>query len=281
VARVTLLASLPERLVRIAAVLAGGLVYEAGRLALPRFVRASRLYEASAKNLLRVLVETVGGVEGAPGAEDVPAREIAVRKGAGNLVELGSIAGFGFSPLWVLAAASDVAHGSRVYLETLVVELKAAGVLADEARPATVDELLDVLERSTGHAAALIDIPPLELAELRRSLAELREDAASLPGRQELARAFAGLRAIAHAEGRPLLEVSEGIGLAFLLSARRITREHLAVSYRDDWAPVRDEGFALYARRVAGPYREAVMGHLDVERPTWTERVLGRLSRDV
>ena len=33
-------------------------------------------------------------------------RKLAVRKGAGNVVELGSIAAFGFSPLWLLAAAA-------------------------------------------------------------------------------------------------------------------------------------------------------------------------------
>ena len=42
----------------------------------------------------------------------------------GNAVELGSIAAFGFSPLWLLAAAADVTHGTRVYLDAFVRELK-------------------------------------------------------------------------------------------------------------------------------------------------------------
>ena len=58
--------------------------------------------------------------------------EIAKRKGAGNVVELGSIVAFGFSPLWLLAAASDLTRGSRVYLKTLEQELKAAGVIAED-----------------------------------------------------------------------------------------------------------------------------------------------------
>ena len=79
------------------------------------FVRASRLYEATAKNALRIAIEAVGGVAPAePPA--VAATEIAKRKAAGNVVELGSILAFGFSPLWLLAAASDVIRGSRVYL---------------------------------------------------------------------------------------------------------------------------------------------------------------------
>ncbi len=274
------LLSLPERIVRSLAALVGGLVHEPAQILLPRLVRRSRLYEASAKNLLRVTIELVGGVEGASTAEPgSSAGELAVRKGAGNVVELGSIAAFGFSPLWLLAAASDLARGSRVYLATLVDELKAAEVLAPDAEFGSVDELLGALERGSGTAARLVDIPPLELAELRSSVAELRANADDLPSPDELAAVYEGLRRAAQAEGRSLLEVSAGIGLAFLLSARSLSREHLVVPYRQDWRPLRDEGFAAYARRVARPYRRAVEDHFDPGLETWTERGLERLAR--
>jgi hypothetical protein len=271
--------SLPERFVRSLAAVVGGGVHETAELVLPRFVRRSHLYEATAKNLLRVTVELVGGVEQRD-PELPDAGELAVRKGAGNVVELGSIAAFGFSPLWLLAAASDVAHGTRTYLDALVAELKAAGVLAQETQVGSMGELLDALERGSGTAAGLIDLPPLELEELRRSLAELRGSARSLPRPQELAAVFAALRAAAARERRSVLEVSQGAGLAFLLSARTVGREHLVMPYREDWRPLRHEGFAAYARRIARPYREALAGHLDDERPSFTERLLGRLSRD-
>src|ERR687896_463984 len=145
------------------AALVGGALHETGALVLPRFIRRSRFYEATAKNLLRVAIEGVGGVkndaaakspvrdrravEGVrgelPPTDHLSARELAKRKGAGNVVELGSIAAFGFSPLWLLAAASDLLHGSRVYLNSLVGELKRAGVLADDVDAGSVDELLE------------------------------------------------------------------------------------------------------------------------------------------
>ena len=78
------------------------------------------------------------------------AKKLAVRKTAGNAMELGSIAAFGFSPLWLLAAAADVTRGTRVYLDTLVQELKQAGVLADDAHLGSVDELLGALEGASG-----------------------------------------------------------------------------------------------------------------------------------
>jgi hypothetical protein len=204
-----------------------------------------------------------------------------MRKGAGNVVELGSIAAFGFSPLWLLAGASDVMRGSRAYLASLTEELKRAGVIDESVEVASVDELLGVLERGTGGTARLIDVPPLELAELRRSLSELRDEADSLPSPDELAALFEGLRRTAAAEDRSLLEVSSGVGLAFLFSARNLSRDHLIVPYREDWRPVRREGFAAYARRVSAPYARAVSEHFDPERPTWTEKLVGRISRDV
>jgi hypothetical protein len=271
------LASLPERGARAGVAALGGALHETFELTLPRLVRRSRFYEATAKNLLRVAIELVGGVERPPSAEP-SARELAKRKGAGNVIELGSIAAFGFSPLWLLAAAADVTHGSRVYLNVLMQELKAAGFLAEEADASSVDELLGVLEQTSGTGARLIDIPPLELRELRATLTELRTHANSLPSRGELAAVYSALRQAAETENRSLLEVSSGVGLAFLTSARKVSDAHIAAPYREDWRPLRDEGFGAYARRVSTPYRDAVSRHLQPDAPTRTERLVERLA---
>ena len=270
---------MPERLVRALAAAVGGTVHETAELVLPRMARRSRLYEATAKNMLRIAIELVGDVARPVPPDEPDAGEVMKRKAAGNVVELGSIAAFGFSPLWLLAGASDVSRGSRVYLDALVRELKRAGVLRPEAHPGTVDDLLAALEGTSGTTARLVDLPPLELADLRASLGELRASAAELPTPSELAAVYGGLRRAAARERRPLLEVSAGMGLAFLLSARNVGREHLLTPYREDLEPLRKEGFAAYARRVGGPYREALAGHFDPERATWTERGLARLRK--
>jgi hypothetical protein len=274
-------ASLPERLVRAGAAVLGGTVHETAELLLPRIARRSRLYEASAKNLLRIMIEGVGSVDRPQGDEIEPAapapKELAIRKGAGNVVELGSIAAFGFSPLWLLAAVADITRGSRVYLRALTDELKAAGVIQDDVDVSSVDELLGVLEGTSGRTARLIDIPPLELAGLRTSIRELGEEATDLPSQEQLARLYDGLRRTAAAEDRSILEVSQGVGMAFVTSARKVSRTHVAVPYREDWQPVRDEGFAAYARRVSRPYGEAAASHFQPERETFTERALSRI----
>jgi hypothetical protein len=79
-----------------------------------------------------------------------------------------------------------------VYLKALTQELKAAGVIAEDVDAGSVDELLGVLERTSGGTARLIDTPPLELKGMRASLAELRSHADSLPTAEELAALYAG-----------------------------------------------------------------------------------------
>lgn len=282
VRRLSYLLSLPERLLRALAALLGGGLHESFELALPRVVRRSRLYEATARNLLRVTIELVGGVEPTTGAADEyepdPGR-LAVRKGAGNALELGSIAAFGFSPLWILAAAADVTRGSRTYLNTLVSELVNEGVLREGTEFTSVDELLASLEGVSGSSARLIDIPPLEVTALRRSLEDMRADAASLPSPDELARVYQAIRAAAAREGMSMTDVSLGIGIAFFNSARSVGRQHVLDPYKEDLKPLRDEGFGAYARRVARPYAAAVERHLDAERPSRTEAGIERLRR--
>ncbi|MFN0154289.1 MAG: hypothetical protein ACKVUT_07905 [Gaiella sp.] len=276
------LVSLPERVVRAAAALLGGTVHETAQLVLPRLVRRSRFYEATAKNLLRITVELVGRVEpkaDTAGELEPSAGRLAGRKAVGNALELGSIAAFGFSPLWLLAAAADATRGTRTYLDALVEELKLQGVLVEDARLDSVDELLQALEHTAGGTARLIDVPPLELQGLRETLAEIREDATDLPSPRELEAAYRGLRDTAAREGQTLLETSAGVGLAFFNAARHVGRQHVLDPYAEDLAPLREEGFATYARRVAKPYADAISRNLDPGTATLTGRSLERLRR--
>jgi hypothetical protein len=135
------LASLPERTARAAAALAGGLIYEASEVVLPGAVRRSKLYQAIVGRLLRIAIELVGRVEGIYPAEEMPARELLVRKTAGNAVELASFLAVGWSPVWLLAGASDLVGGSKAFLRALVAESRDAGVLSADAEASFFEEL--------------------------------------------------------------------------------------------------------------------------------------------
>src|SRR3712207_5427254 len=175
------LASLTERTARAGAALTGGLVYETTEVMLPLAVRRSKLYQAIVGRLLRITIELVGGVEGVYPTEEMPVRELLVRKTAGNVVELSSFLAVGWSPVWLLAGASDLVGGTKVYLRTLVRELRDAGVLAADANVGSFEELLTTLEGTSGVLADTVDVPPLNVPSLRASWQELRRQAADLP----------------------------------------------------------------------------------------------------
>src|SRR5919106_5394170 len=90
--------SLPERAVRATVASLGGVVHESAEVLLPRVVRNSRFYEATAKNALRIAIEAVGGVEAGEPQPLTPG-EVVQRKAAGDGGEIGSLAPLGFLPL--------------------------------------------------------------------------------------------------------------------------------------------------------------------------------------
>src|SRR3712207_405790 len=201
------LASLPERTARAGAALTGGLVYEASEVMLPLAVRRSKLYQAIVGRLLRIMIEMVGSVEGVYPAQEMPVRELLVRKTAGNVLELSSFVAVGWSPVWLLAGASDLVGGTKVYLRTLVKELREAGVLAPDADVASFEELMTALEDTSGVLADTVDVPPLNVPSLRTSWRELRQQAADLPDAAGLEEIFAELQLAARQEDRSMLEI--------------------------------------------------------------------------
>ena len=182
----------------------GGLVYEAGEVLLPLAVRRSRSYQAVVGRLLRITIELVGGVEGVYPTEGIRARELLVRKTAGNVIELGSFLAVGWSPVWLLAGASDLIGGTKVYLRVLVTELRGAGVLAPEENVSSFEKLLTSLEGTSGGLADTVDVPPLNIAGVRASWHELWRQTADLPDAEGLEKIYADLRLAARQEDRSI-----------------------------------------------------------------------------
>jgi hypothetical protein len=270
------LVSLPERVVRVAAAGAGGFLYEASQVVLPSSVRRSRLYQATVARGLRLLVELLGGVSGVFRQEPLSARNLAMRKLAGNAVELTGFLAMGWSPVWLLAAAADLTNGTRVYLRAMVDELKRAGVLAESVNVATVEDLLAGLEKTSGTAADTIDVLPLNLADLRASWRAMRQHVAALPDAAALAQLFAALQQTAQREQRSLLSVSSAVALGAMHAGIQVGNTYLFEYYRQALRSIREEGFATYLQRVSRPYAEATARHLDPREPTYTGRLVDR-----
>ena len=262
--------SLPERAVRALVGTLGGGDPRERQVLLPRFVRRSRLYEATAKNALRIAVEAVGRAEPAEPPEISATRSPSARRPGTWSSSARSRPSA--SPHWLLARVRrPTARGSTASFvdepEARRRPRRGAGDRIGRRAPGGAGERLGP-DRGPDRR------PPLELAELRldarrvprRRLGPSRPEGARRPVRRAPAEAAR--------ERGSLLEVSVGMGMAFLLSARK--RDQHAPRHplpRGLGAPS-PEGFAAYARRVGAPYARAVGGHFDPKRPSWTERPL-------
>ena len=230
-------------MVRSAAAAGGGLLLETSNLVLPPPVRQhSKLYQATLARVIRITVEFVGGVTGRYPAERMDAGELAIRKLGGNAVELASVVAVGFSPLWLLAAASDVTGGVRTYLDAFVGELKSTGALAESADVSSVDGLLVALEGTSGQVADTIDIPPLTIEHMRVSLDQFRRQADAIPGPNDLAALFNDLTEAAREQDRSLLFMSSLVAAGAIHAGIQLGNEHVLSFYSDSLAAIRKEG---------------------------------------
>jgi hypothetical protein len=270
--------SLPERMTRAAIAILAGTVYETSNVALPHALRGSKLYQVTIDRLLRILIEWVGDVRDVYQGEETPVRELAARKFTGNVLEVASIFAVGFSPLWVLAAASDVMGGSKVYLRALVTELEAAGYLPQNTDIASYEELLSRLEIGSAVMADAIDVPPMSLRDARASFDALRRQASDLPPAEDLATLFREMQATARREDRSLIDISAALGLAAAKAGLEMGNVHVFDFYRDALGAIRAEGLLRFLRRVAAPYVSRAGSHFDPSVTTYTDHILRRLA---
>src|SRR3954466_4957777 len=154
------LLSLPERGLRSATALAGGLLREVGDVAIPKTLRRSQLYRNLVDATLRFLIEQVGQVKDVYPGEEKLSEDFLVRRTAGNGIELIGILTFRASPVWVLAALADASGAGRFLVREITASLKADGLLEPGAEFETVDEMLVGLEASAGRLPSPPQTPP-------------------------------------------------------------------------------------------------------------------------
>jgi hypothetical protein len=222
------------------------------------------------------MIELVGGVEGVYPAEERPVRELLARKTAGNVVELSSFVAVGWSPVWLLAGASDLVGGTKAYLRVLVVELRDAGVLAADADVSSFEELLITLEGTSGALADAVNVPPLDASSVRASWQDLRRQAADLPDAAGLEKIFAELQLAARREDRTIPEISSMIALGAVRAGVTLGDVHVFDYYRLALRTIADEGLLPFLRRTGAPYLTRADAHFDPRSGTHSERLLLR-----
>ena len=291
------LLSLPERVLRSATAVAGGLVREIGHVAVPAVLRRSKLYQTMVEGTLRFLIEQVGCVEGVYPLEGKLVENFALRRTAGNGIEWMGILTFRASPVWVMAALADISGAGRQLIQEVSDALKQEGLLDRDAGFESVDQILDGLEKTAGRVADAINTPPLDVAGLRQEWSEIRRQAQKIPPRNLpsadlLWRNWQALKNEAEQQKRSVFEVSSLMALSAIgrlpenvrwlsrcaRSAARRTGELFAGALLDHYAAalkeIQGRGYLTYWTQELRPYLRAAAGQFSPRRESLTERVL-------
>lgn len=295
------LATLPERLVRSVVGVGAGIAREVGDVALPRSVRHSRLYQNLVHTTLRFLIEQVGEVEGVYEAEGKLDEHFLARRTAGNVVEALGVVAFRASPVWVLAALSDVCGLGRYLIPEIAASLKQQGLLDGSEDFSTVDQLLDGLERTSGRVAQSINTPPLDVPALREEWHAIREEARSLtpdrlPTGESLMALWTQLEAEAAHQEKSIFETSSMLALSAVRSAPhgarwlgasamagatrtgQVLASSLLEQYQETLREIQRVGYGPYAARQLRPYLRAATSQFAAGKSTLTGRLLDRLT---
>jgi len=291
--------SLPERVLRSVSALTAGLVREIGNVSLPAPIRQTMMYRVMVETTLRFLIEQVGEVEGEYPSEGKLAQNFLAQRVVGDGIDFAGLVAFHASPVWVFAALADLSGAGRHLIDEISSSLKERGLLEPETRFETVDQVLDGLERSAGHVASAIRVPPLDVASLRKEWSDLKDAVASIPPKNLpsvnlLSGQWEALKRTAAEQNRSVFELSTLVALATIrstpenllwlskvagaatLRTGQFFGQGLLDHYRDTLNDVRQTGFLEYWRREFRPYLHAAAKQFSTEHQSLTERLLRR-----
>lgn len=295
--------SLPERTLRSGVSVVGGAVREAAQTLVPQSFQDSKTYTVMVRQMLDYLVEDVGGVAKVSAADadtalaESPspqqAKDFLARKAVGNFMEMAWLATLHVSPLTVMAVVSDVAYGSKTYLQELAVELKRQGVIDENSTIDHVDDLFEAVAHASGATAGVLDTPPLSVDGLKQTIAQTRQalagiDPTTVLPQRELERFWEEIRQVATQEGVGMMEVSSAMTLHTLGKVATVGRgalstvkvagtlldRHVLDHYREALEDVRNQGLYATLAKVSQPYLDAVWQNFSSHRPTVTEDLL-------
>jgi hypothetical protein len=295
------LLSLPERVLRSAAAIAGGLLQELGDITIPASVRRTQTYQMMVGLGLRFLIEQVGEVEGVYPAEGQLTNDFILRRTAGHGIELAGILAFHASPVWILAALADISGAGRQIVSEVSQALQDEGLLDSGARFETIDQMLDGLEQSAAHAANVINSPPIDVPGLRAEWSSFQAAVRKIPPRrlpspESLSHLWAELKTEAANQNRSVFELSSLLALSSIAKVpynlQRLARAArraawstgqsfagpLLGHYSDTLKQIHQAGYIAYWSREFRPYLRAAAAQFSPERRSLTERLLRRSS---
>ena len=297
------LLSLPERVIRSALGFSAGLLREIGEVVVPRSARRGQLYKSLVDTTLHYMIEQVGGAQGVYPPEVAQTQAFLARRSMGHAIELLGIAAFRVSPVWVFAALADLSGLGRRLISEIAEALKEEGLLEKEAQFETVDQLLDGLEKTSSHLAQTINVPPLDVARLRKEWTEIRSQArelkpVDLPSVKDISSRWEELKQEAARQGRSTFATSSVMAISavralpdrarWLSSSTRAgaarTGKFFYATILEDYShtlgELREVGYVTYARRQLSPYLRACVDQFSRHQRSMTERMIERIRKN-
>lgn len=295
--------SLPERTIRSLAALAGGTSSLLAETLFPESLRRTVTYNITIGMMQRFVIEQVAGMETEPTEGQIELTDDYVqRKMAGTALEAAGLLAMGFSPLWVLAIAGDAAGGSKQFLNRLVRHLKQNQVVAEDADPTELVELLEAVQDASGKSATSIDMPPLSREDLTQLADEIKDsyvnvfdEAVDLIPRLDVI--WNNMEQLARRENISIERLSGMMtvdamswgkkGTGIVLSAARtgaeLFDERILDSYRKTLAEASAQGVDKFMSEHMRPFLLSAKSHFDPTRLSWTESKLqgeGKVDED-
>jgi hypothetical protein len=293
------LLSLPERVFRSAAAIAGGVLREIGDVTIPAAVRRTNTYQMMVGLGLRFLVEQVGEVEGVYPPEGQLTNDFILRRTAGHGIELAGLLAFHASPVWILAALADISGAGRQIVNEVSHALQEEGLLDPGKRFETIDQMLDGLEQSAANAANVINSPPIDVPGLRAEWSRFQVNVSKIPPRrlpspENLRNFWEELKTEAAHQNRSVFELSSLLALSsvaqFPYNLQRLARAASRAAwstgqsfagplfdhYRDTLQQIHQTGYLAYWSREFRPYLRAAAAQFSPQRRSLTERLLRR-----
>lgn len=287
--------SIPERTVRSGLAITGGVIKESANFLIPQAFRSAKIYQVMVDQALNFVVNEIGGVERTQAEKDKIIDNFVARKTLGNLVETASIMTLHVSPLWILAALSDVAYGSKIYLRELSIELKAMGLIAEKSRIDDVDGLLEALGGVSGTAADAVNVPPLTMRCLKKSVADTRKalisvDPAEIISLKEIERLWGEIKSTAKKEdmsmlgvagamlmgtGNRIINIGKG-ALASTMVTLMLFDQHIIGHYQKSLTNIHKTGLFTSLQQTTRPYVTAVWENFNFhpDKETFTHKVM-------
>ncbi len=284
--------SLPERILRSASALAGGLAKQLSDVVIPGPLRRTHLYRSLVEGTLRFLIEQVGEVEGTFPSEGELTENFLLRRGAGNGIEFIGILTFHASPVWVMAALADISGAGRQLIQEITASLQQEGLLEKGTNFENVEQLLDGLEKTAGRAATAFNTPPLDIAGLRKEWTAMRQQvktipALELPSADAVWNSWKALQREAEVQQRSVFEMSSlmalsavrWVGLSATLAAQKtgqIVSGALLDHYSETLKEIQKAGYLGYWAQEFRPYLKAAALQFSPGRGSLTQRLLRR-----